>query len=1355
MDALQLFSEPVRQWFAEQMGQPTRTQALGWPVLHRGGNALVVAPTGTGKTLCAFLNAIDRLIYLSKRGELDEGVRVLYISPLKALGNDIERNLDHPLEGIGRIEPDALAIRKMVRTGDTPNKDRRSMALHPPHILITTPESLYLMLTSQACETMFSKLETVIVDEVHALLDSKRGTHLTISLERLARIARFQRIGLSATVEPMREAARFLGGNGREVEIVDAREQKKTEVLIECPARDYRSLPQGTIWPEIANSVYNYASAQRQTLVFCNNRMSAENVAAAVNRLAGEEGFARTHHGSVDKERRLEVERSFKSGELRCLCATSSLELGIDIGSVDLVIQVASPRSAARGLQRLGRAGHRPGDVSRMRMLPRTPGDALECALVGRSMLQGNVERMLAPRLCLDVLAQHIVSMACRETWNVEELYALVRGAYPYADLSREDLTRVLKMLRGDYEHLAGRDARPRIHWDEKEGTVASDQYGRLLAMRASTIPDRGQYPVVTPEGKRVGELDEEFVYESRIGDRFMLGAFTWAVARLQHDRVVVVPSGGHARAPFWRGDGLGRPSETGEEYGREMALIERQERFAPYIAERFPVDGVNAHAIARLLEQKIEATGYLPTDKRVLAEHYRDEAGACFVGFHCLLGGRVNQVLAVALRDAAKRITGRDAQAYHNDDGVLLHLVGPEEAPRGLLEAIDPNGVRATLLHDLPTTPLFAIQFRQAATIALMIGGGAAGKRTPLWVQRLRGAEAFSRAAEMHDHPLIIEAYRECMEHIFEVDRAIRLLQDIRSGEVRVVEVRSETPTQLTRELRAQMQEQFTYYELVPPDAAGKGALAGLKTVVPPRASMAREPFFAKDENDFYAQLLKRGTLSDVECMGMEAHAEALLAAERIRKVGGLFVAAHEAAALAGAMEGDAAALRGFLMRYLHAAGEAGDTDLSRFVCYGMTMDSLIEEGVAAEFEREGVRYFALTDDIARAMTIRAKERRSQVRTCEDSAYAALLPVWQNARGELPASRIVDAVQPLVGWFAEASLWEDAVLPARLAQYRPRDLDAALLGGEMVWRAKEGMVAFYPPEEDFLDPPDAQGLVYQALKEGGAQFVRQIARRSGISGAELERELAVLAESGLAVCDGFSPMRAGKKPAEFKHAARARSITMAGEGRWEAAGQNAPLSPEAQLDRLFDRWAIVSRECAAREGLDWQVLLETLRRMEFSDEVRRGYFVRGLSGSQFVRAAQFERITRMLENPEGVCTLSAVDPAQAYGQLLAGAGFLCVPGTAVVLKAGVPTLAFERRGEGLRMLGEGSAASVLDGAADTVSALESFAEAFRKKRIWPSRVRLTVKQYPSELREALRAAGFVPEMLDYTLWRD
>src|SRR5438093_5821683 len=642
MGSLNVFSEATQAWFEGTFAAPTPAQEKGWPVIASGAHTLIQAPTGSGKTLAAFLYAVDRLTRTP-----GDGLRVLYVSPLKALNYDIERNLRGPLAGLHS------ELRVAVRTGDTPQKERAEMLRHAPDILITTPESLFLLLTSRARENL-KGVRTLILDEVHAVAGTKRGAHLALSVERLERLVDepFQRIGLSATQRPLEEIGRFVSG-ARELQLVDAGIAKKLDLEVVVPLEDMREPgtgsegPQQSIWPSIYPELLRLVQEHRSTILFVNNRRLAERLALRLNELAEKE-IARAHHGSLAREQRVEIEELLKAGEIPCLVATSSLELGIDMGAVDLVLQVESPKSVARGLQRIGRAGHELGAVSKGRIFPKFRADLLESAVVAERMRNGEIEETRIPRNPLDVLSQQIVAIAADEEISVADLHDLVRGAYPFAELSRPQLENVLDMLAGRYPSDEFAELRPRIVWDRSGGLIRAREGARRLAVtNAGTIPDRGLFGVFLVDGGgRVGELDEEMVYEARAGQTFLLGASTWRIEEITRDRVLVSPAPGVPGAvPFWKGEGVGRPYELGEKIGassRELSALGDEAAL-----ERLPreslLEEVAARNLLTFLRDQADATGAIPSDRTIVVERFRDEIGDWRVCILTPFGGRVH----------------------------------------------------------------------------------------------------------------------------------------------------------------------------------------------------------------------------------------------------------------------------------------------------------------------------------------------------------------------------------------------------------------------------------------------------------------------------------------------------------------------------------------------------------------------------------------------------------------------------------------------------------------------------------------------------------------------------------------
>ncbi len=896
-DPLASFTPATRAWFEAAFGEPTAAQAQGWPAIAAGRHTLICAPTGSGKTLAAFLWCLDRLAATSRPSDPQRALRVLYVSPLKALVHDVERNLRSPLQGIAlaaqaRGEP-PLQIRVGMRTGDTPAEERRAFGKRPPDILVTTPESLYLLLTSGAREALRG-VEWLIVDEIHALAASKRGAHLAVSLERLeALTARApQRIGLSATQRPLANVAAFLGGRQpvgadgaaaggppgplRPVAIVDAGMRKPLELQVVVPVEDMGRLgepipleeapggpaagPEGrvSIWPSVYPRILELIRAHRSTIVFVNSRRLAERLAQRLNELAGEE-LVRAHHGSLAREQRFEIEEALKDGRLPALIATSSLELGIDMGAVDLVIQVESPLSVARGLQRIGRAGHSVGEPSRGIIFPKYRGDLLEVAVVTKAMHEGAIEPTVIPRNPLDVLAQQLVATAADRPWPVDELYALVRRAENFAELGRDAFEATLAMLAGQYPADEFAELRPRVVWDRVAGTVQSRRDARTVALiSGGTIPDRGLFGVYLDDegegavtrardarragGRRVGELDEEMVYEARAGEVILLGASAWRIERITHDRVLVSPAPGEqGKIPFWKGDGVGRPVELGRalgaftrEYG-EAAVGGARARMAAVrrLARDHDLDELAARNLLDYLAEEQAATGELPTDRTIVLERFRDELGDWRICILTPFGARVHAPWALAIEARLRAQLGLEVQPLWSDDGIVLRLPATDEpgypleaggragdglaadepgpgpvATAGALEPLADLGGRAGALaaeaavrigadevEELVTavlggSALFASRFRENAARALLLPRRRPGTRQPLWQMRQRASQLLAVASRYGSFPIVLETYRECLQDVFDLPALREILAALERREVRLVSV-------------------------------------------------------------------------------------------------------------------------------------------------------------------------------------------------------------------------------------------------------------------------------------------------------------------------------------------------------------------------------------------------------------------------------------------------------------------------------------------------------------------------------------------------------------------------------------
>ena len=895
-DAIARFSLPVRRWFEANFSAPTPPQAEGWPAIARGDNTLILAPTGSGKTLAAFLWGIDD-IYRELAASAALGVRLLYISPLKALNNDIERNLRAPLAGIraeaARLDQPLPPLRVAVRTGDTPGHMRAAMVKQPPHILITTPESLYLILTSPRGRDMLRTVRSVIVDEIHTLVGEKRGVHLTLSLERLEHLAGrpLQRIGLSATIRPLEEAARFLGGQfeestlpsrfvARPVTIVDTGYKKALDLQVVMPVEDFRDLPGGSIWPSVIPQVLGDVMRHRTTLIFANNRRLAERTADRLNAqieaerseeiapgstealapggimrdkgifAIGAEGPIKAHHGSTSRESRREMEEALKAGKLPALVSTGTLELGIDIGAVDLVVQLQAPRSVSQGLQRVGRSGHLVGQTSKGRIYATHREDLVEAAAVVRGMLDGAVEPTKAPANALDVLAQQVIAAVGVDEWDGDALYNLVRRAYPYRDLSRRAWESVLMMVSGRFQAFGGpghASLKARVAWDRANNRLAPLPGTRLLALsNAGTIPDTGAYDVYLADGKtRVGTLDEEFIFETRPGDVFVLGSSVWRVQALEDDRVIVDGAAGQLpRMPFWKGDYPWRSYELGVRIGqlrRAVAEEIRQrgndrEGIIRWLRAEFSLDLNSARALLDYVSRQIEALGAISADDTIIVETFFDAVGEARVVVHSPFGGRINGAWSLALVDALKQRTGIAIESLVSDDGILLRfpgaVLGADEAgalaagvphdgafagvdlsiPGQLVAEMSPREARQRILRELPNSAVFGARFRVNAARALLLPRSRGRKRTPFWLQRLKARDLLATVRGIPEFPLMAETYRDCLRDVMDLGHLDELLGDIEEGRVKVIPVQTRVPSPLAAGLLYQFISTYMY---------------------------------------------------------------------------------------------------------------------------------------------------------------------------------------------------------------------------------------------------------------------------------------------------------------------------------------------------------------------------------------------------------------------------------------------------------------------------------------------------------------------------------------------------------------
>jgi len=1359
-DVLDLFHPAVARWFDETYASPTPAQALGWPRIAAGENTLILAPTGSGKTLAAFLYAIDETIRTKHEQDV-AGVRTLYLSPLKALANDIERNLARPLLGIQRsaetLNLRLPAVRVGVRTGDTPPGERQRMVRTPPDLLMTTPESLHLLLTSSRAREMLRTVRFVIVDEIHAVCSDKRGVFLSLLLERLESLTGVSpvRIGLSATQRPLSTVAGFLGGSGldgesRAVSIVDAGARPALDLTIECPVEDMTALPAEpgrapSVWPAIIDRLIEHVDEHTSTLIFANSRRVVERIAAEMNERIGCD-LVQAHHGSVSKERRQQIEGDLKAGRLPAMVATSSMELGIDIGAIDLVCQVESPFSVASGLQRIGRAGHLVRATSKGRMIPKTRADLLLCAAMSRAMLRGEISDVSVPHCPLDVLAQQVVAMVAVEPWDVDGMWQRIRCAFPYRDLSRESFLSVLELVSGGYRTAELPALRPRVSWDRAANQLVALPGARHAAiLNGGVIPDTGQYPMVLDDGHtRLGELDEEFVFERRVGDTFVLGTGQWRIARIAHDRVVVTPSeDAEAMMPFWKGEGLGHDAAFGERMGSFVRSCETRLDDPALTAELQETCALDARDAAQLMDylkdQKVRG-GLLPTDRRIVLDVFRNETGGERMSIVSTFGRAFHLSLLLLLEGTLRQRGVSRPEAVFSNHGILLRLgTVSEQALSDAVASFRADTARDVIAEQLQHSPAFALHFRRNAGRALLLPRARPGRRTPLWLQRLRAHDLLAFASRHKGFPIVLETYRELLDDVLPIGALLDFLRRVETGDAGFEVCKQRHPTPFSRALLLDFTANYLYEEdrPVPSSESFADVREALETL---SASMrtSREPLDtdaartveerlqgvapqhrARNGAELIELLRTVGDLTPAE-LATRCETAALDAVPelgqdgRLRKVevsaAAHWVVAEDASRYARWSEEDALFI---LDRYVsHRAVSTVAELMARYPVSAAKLNRICQRAGWVETTRsDGTTGWSSADVLPVIQRLTMSRRRRSVEPVTAEAYASFLLHQHHLDAPVSLAEMDGILRQLSGCRLPVAVWRD-VLSFRIRGFDMMLLDARVRDGTALWTAGAsagGRWLTLCSELDDLastdrraetDLSDAERHVVSFLRGEGASFLHRIASGLGERPSTIALLLWDLMWQGWVTNDSLSPALHGKPRPERWGATRRPPW---GGGRWSlVAAVASPTEPQVRgrLGKMLGRHGVLTREVLALEGasLDWRMCYPMLTRMEWAGDVERARYVSGLSGPQFASRSA----ARMLRSPNGTdgpILVNVNDPANPYGRLfpvLRDDGSKHIirhhPGNYLVVARGIPILAIERRGERLTPLADLSA---------------------------------------------------------------
>jgi ATP-dependent Lhr-like helicase len=1288
------FHPVVRQWWGSRFGDPTPAQLEGWSAIRRGEHTLIAAPTGSGKTLAAFLTSIDQLLRegLSKGGLPDE-VRVIYVSPLKALSADIHKNLAVPRREISS----PIKITAAVRSGDTPQNERAAMLRTPPHILVTTPESLYLLLTAERSRAMLKTARVVIVDEIHAVLQSRRGAHLALTLERLDHVCgrKLQRIGLSATQKPIEEVARFL--TRESCTIVDKGHKRRIDLAVEVPGSPLEAVMSGEVWKEIYDRLVKLVEEHRTTLITVNTRRLAERMAHQLSERLGADQVA-AHHGSLAKEVRLDAEERLRSGKLKVLVATASLELGIDIGHVDLVCQISSPHRIATLLQRVGRSGHSIHGTPKGRIFPLTRDDLIECAAMVRAVRDGDLDHVVVPDKPLDVLAQQIVAeTAAQEEWDEQALFSLFRHSYPYRDLEENEFLEVVDMLARGYATRRGRRG-ALVHHDTLNRKIRSRKGSRISAIvNGGAIPEVFDYRVLLePEGHFIGTLNEDFAIESLPGDVFQLGNTSWRILRIGNGVVRVADAQGQPPSmPFWLGEAPARSAEMSAAVSRLRA-----EATLETLTRDYQLSQSAAEQIVDYLDQGRRALGVVPTMSHIALERFFDESGGMQLVLHAPFGSRINRAWGLALRKKFCQGFNFELQAAATEEGIILSLGTLHSFPlEEVWRYLHPNTVRETLVQAILQSPIFETRWRWSTTLSLAVPRNRAGARIPNQLQRMYAEDLLQAVfpdavacqdnlqgeREVPDHPLVRQAMRDALEEAVDADGLKSVLEKILSGEIGLSARDTPEPSVLSHELLnsavytflddAPLEERrtravYTRRATEPRNADDLGALdpAAIQRVREEAWPVANTP------DEMYDALMVAGFVLESE---LSSHWPDLLKAlgERaVKREGAWF--AHER------LGDDAIELKASRLEVLGPVTEPESAELLSLEGQGRVLRGRFSSNDLQWCDRRL---------LARIHRYTLNRLRAEIEPVSGAEFMRFLAHWQHVATEdqvRGTDGLAAVIEQLEGFELAAAAWENDVLPARVADYEPEQIDRLCLSGRVTWgRLSAGtsaplksspialmLRAHVAPAERAAPEglsPEAKN-VFEALRARGALFPSEI----GLLPSIAERALAELSGTGLATADSFAGLRALLAPAEK------RKALVETAGRWALLSTSLESNFEAVARTLLKRYGVVFRALLARESNlpPWRELVRVYRRLEARGEIRGGRFVSGFGGEQFAAADAVGRLRSVRKRaPLGeLVVISAVDPLNLVGILTPEARVAAVYRNRILMLDGVAIAAVE-----------------------------------------------------------------------------